>query len=650
MRRIHRLIMFLVMATAITGCQSLREPEIDDLPPTAATPASSEAGIVYVRYYDGISGPSLDSLTSAGMFPAEPTETGSLTQLASLTKRGDDYGAFVRGYIIPPADGEYEFFLAADDETTFSLSTDISADNLSQIAHVPTYSGQQVYDRYASQRSGLIRLQANTRYYFELLHKQGVGSDHYSVAWTGPNLTQQIVSGEYLASWAPSSYDETGNMAEGYKLGYQVGFFDGEKGLAFSPEYPPLDNDQDGLYDNWETFYGLNPNDSSDAAQDSDGDLLTAQEEFSLGTNPSNPDTSGDGLTDGEKYAYGLDPLDPNDIYTEIDGETVNLYEYLHGSQEVAALELLDGFIGHYFIGSGFEEFALSRVDSEISFDWGGGSPDPSIPNNRFSVRWFTQVIPPHESGSMSYRLNIRGDDGLRVWLGSDQVIDAWTGQSATTYSSIVELDVQQAPYPLIVEYYEGYGSAEVEFWLSNPQTGEIYQGPGIFNRPSLDLNEQTALVDSDADGIPDVWELSYGLNPWEDDAGTVHNSQDLTSLEAYEMGVHPWTLEDVSEPVEVTPPTTTSPDAGSGQITLSWTAPGTRTDGSSISLSEIDHYRVDYGQQIEDLSQTVDVEAGTTSYTFDGLATGTWYFQVYVVDTDGLVSPGSEVVSGEVQ
>ena len=163
-------------------------------------------------------------------------------------------------------------------------------------------------------------------------------------------------------------------------------------------------------------------------------------------------------------------------------------------------------------------------------------------------------------------------------------------------------------------------------------------------------MTEQTLLVDSDADGIPDVWELSYGLNPWEDDAGTVHNSQGLTSLEAYQMGVHPWTLEDVSEPVEVTPPTTTSPDAGSGQITLSWTAPGTRTDGSSISLSEIDHYRVDYGQQIEDLSQTVDVEAGTTSYTFDGLATGTWYFQVYVVDTDGLVSPGSEVVSGEVQ
>lgn len=643
------LISILLAMTVLAGCQSMGGRSIDDLPPTAAIPSTSEPGTVYAQYYDDVSGMVLDDLTASAIFPDQPTEVAALNQLARLTKRGNDYGTLVRGYIIPPMDGSYEFFVASDDESELFLSSDASADNLRQVAHVPRWTKAEDYSQYASQRSGSISLSGGNRYYFELLHKQAGGGDHFSVAWTGPNMGQQIISGDYLASWAPSAF-ESGDAPQSYSLGYRIGYFDGDKGLAFSQDYPPLDQDEDGLYDNWEVYYGLDPTDPSDASTDTDGDLLSAEEEFLVGTNPTNPDTSGDGLTDGEKYAYGLDPLDPDDLYVEIEGETVNLYEYLHGEPEPPALVMQNGFVGHYFASDRFIDFAFTRTDEAINFSWGNGSPDPAIPSDWFAVRWFAQIYPPHDTGTQTYQLNMRGDDGVRAWLNGEQVLSGWKAQAPTTYSATIELDAGQAPYELVAEYYEGQGGASVELWLSDPQTGTVIDQGSIFQRPVLDMTEQTLLVDSDADGIPDVWELSYGLNPWEDDAGTVHNSQGLTSLEAYQMGVHPWTLEDVSEPVEVTPPTTTSPDAGSGQITLSWTAPGTRTDGSSISLSEIDHYRVDYGQQIEDLSQTVDVEAGTTNYTFDGLATGTWYFQVYVVDTDGLVSPGSEVVSGEVQ
>lgn len=646
MRKMQIVPLFLIML-AVAGCQTFSDPAIEDLPPTAAIPSSSQPGTVYVQYFDGIPGMILDDLTSADIFPGQPTEVVPITELARLTKRGDEFGALVRGYIIPPVNGDYQFFLASDDESTFSLSSDSSPENLRQIAHVPRWTNVQSYNQYSSQRSGTIQLTGGEQYYFELLHKQAGGGDHFSVAWSGPGFSQGVIQGDHLASWAPSIYEEEGDAAKTYSLGYRVGFFDGEKGLAFSPDYPPQDQDQDGIYDNWEVYYGMDPSDPSDATSDSDGDLLTAREEFLLGTNPTNPDTSGDGLTDGEKFAYGLDPLDPNDLDAVIDGETVNLYEYLYGEPEAPQLELVNGFIGHYFTDDRLENFALTRFDEQIAFNWGQGSPDPAIPNDWFAVRWFSWFYPPHDSGIEDYQFTIRGDDGVRVWLDGKQIINGWKTQAPTTYSAVVSVDASQGRQELIVEYFEGQFGATVEFWLANPATGGVLDGPGLFQRPSLELTDQTALVDSDQDGIPDVWELSYGLNPWQDDAMTVNNDQRLTSLQAYEMGVHPWTLEEVSEPVvSTTPPATSTPETNEGSATLNWTAPSTRTDGSSISLSEIDHYRIIYGEEPEVLGQEVEVPADSTSYSFEALTTGTWYFQIQVVDTSGLNSTFSEVVS----
>ena len=73
-----------------------------------------------------------------------------------------------------------------------------------------------------------------------------------------------------------------------------------------------LDSDGDGMPDEWEVLYGLDPNNPGDALIDSDEDGLSNADEFGRGTNPSVPDTDNDKWSDGQEIRFGTDPLDNN--------------------------------------------------------------------------------------------------------------------------------------------------------------------------------------------------------------------------------------------------------------------------------------------------------------------------------------------------
>ncbi|MBN2146631.1 MAG: VWA domain-containing protein [Anaerolineales bacterium] len=69
------------------------------------------------------------------------------------------------------------------------------------------------------------------------------------------------------------------------------------------------DSDGDGLPDNWEIRYGLDPNNPDDADDDPDNDSLPNSTEWERGTDPQNSDTDGGGEGDwGDS-----NPFDPSD-------------------------------------------------------------------------------------------------------------------------------------------------------------------------------------------------------------------------------------------------------------------------------------------------------------------------------------------------
>jgi hypothetical protein len=84
---------------------------------------------------------------------------------------------------------------------------------------------------------------------------------------------------------------------------------------------------------------------------------------------------------------------------------------------------------------------------------------------------------------------------------------------------------------------------------------------------------------------------------------------------------------------------------ATNGSATLNWTPPTTNTDGTN--LSNLTGYRVVYGRSSGSLDQIVQItNASVSTYTINGLSSGTWYFAVKAYNGAGVESDVSNVGS----
>lgn len=87
------------------------------------------------------------------------------------------------------------------------------------------------------------------------------------------------------------------------------------------------------------------------------------------------------------------------------------------------------------------------------------------------------------------------------------------------------------------------------------------------------------------------------------------------------------------------------SPAQTSGQASLSWDAPQSNTDGST--LSDLSGFVILYGTGPVDLSQSIEISNPSVDrYVIENLNPGTWYFAVQAVNAAGVRSSMSEVAS----
>ncbi len=123
------------------------------------------------------------------------------------------------------------------------------------------------------------------------------------------------------------------------------------------------------------------------------------------------------------------------------------------------------GLKGAYFAGRNWEAPAEVRLDPQLDFRWANGvTPMGGLPDDDFQVRW-TGLLEADWTGT--HLLEVKADDGVRVWLDGTLVIDDWANGSRTQQAG-VWLESGKA-VPLVIEYYEAKSAAEIRLRLARP-------------------------------------------------------------------------------------------------------------------------------------------------------------------------------------
>ena len=183
-------------------------------------------------------------------------------------------------------------------------------------------------------------------------------------------------------------------------------------------------------------------------------------------------------------------------VITNSDGNTVEnarvtLLMKGNGGQE----EDNNTFLGEYYSSPGaggspeFGNLVLTREDDVINFEWGGGSPDNSIPTDDFQIRW-TATIEAETAGNYNFRSYT--DDGLRLYIDGQLVIDYWQDQGPTNRTGSIYLS--EGSHECVMEYYENGGGAVASLYWTPPGGIEslVLQNEAVENSDAIFITKLT--------------------------------------------------------------------------------------------------------------------------------------------------------------
>jgi len=280
------------------------------------TVPNQRTGVMLVDFWSGIPGFTVPDLIASNKFYHE-ADMVTFKPVSDLKFDACYMGSRSRGYIMPPVTGDYTFWISARTSAELWLSSDLIKGKYAKqrIAQIGTDLGDgqginpqepNLWDRFASQQSVAIHLEAGNAYFVEIDHKGGSLSDSsVSIAWACNGGNRQVVPDEAVMSYVKTPDDP-----------YDI----------FLPEW-------------WCVKYGLDPTDNGAIDRvrqgergDYDRDGLMNRIEYLLGTDPTNPDTNGNGVSDGDEYnALAANPLATNSI-TDTFVNDVALSNYIDSS------------------------------------------------------------------------------------------------------------------------------------------------------------------------------------------------------------------------------------------------------------------------------------------------------------------------------
>ena len=109
-----------------------------------------------------------------------------------------------------------------------------------------------------------------------------------------------------------------------------------------------------------------------------------------------------------------------------------------------------EGLKAEYFNGMELAGEPKVRKDEWINFEPNNQAPDPFLPEMPLSIRW-TGTLRPSVTGE--YEISFTSDDGCRLFIDGELIIDAWNGHSVRSDNATLHLEAGRN-YRIVAEYW----------------------------------------------------------------------------------------------------------------------------------------------------------------------------------------------------
>jgi hypothetical protein len=159
------------------------------------------------------------------------------------------------------------------------------------------------------------------------------------------------------------------------------------------------------------------------------------------------------------EFVHNFDKKIQKDSISDFNSRYRNSHTFL-GYGFIETQTYTNWFINEFYNNKNLEGSpVLIDYENQISHNYGDGSPHSNVNNDFFSIRW--QGLFDIEPGV--YRFDYRTDDGIRVWLDDNLIIDDWNLQGASNKSIHFRINgTSFNKHKVKCEYFEQQGASEI--------------------------------------------------------------------------------------------------------------------------------------------------------------------------------------------
>lgn len=159
------------------------------------------------------------------------------------------------------------------------------------------------------------------------------------------------------------------------------------------------------------------------------------------------------------------------------------------------------GLYAEYYRDQAMTDLVGTTLVANINNNWGTAGPLDQLVKDNFSVRW-TGLINFPEGGLYTFYAYV--DDGVKLWIGSQNLISDWASNSGTVARTAIYIP-SSGWRPFRMEMYEGTGNSRAILKWTGPgiATEQVIQTQYFKIQSRRTLHGQTYALDPNNTNVP---------------------------------------------------------------------------------------------------------------------------------------------------